>query len=103
AGSRLIVESSFKEEFLHRLKERFEQLSIGPGLEDPDVGPILNQKQFDHVQQMLQIASREGNIITGGEEVTVAGNEAGLYLQPTIVMVSLLKAGWLKKKYLVLL
>src|SRR5699024_8268465 len=56
AGSRLIVESSFKEEFLHRLKERFEQLSIGPGLEDPDVGPILNQKQFDHVQQMLQIA-----------------------------------------------
>lgn len=85
AGSRLIVESSFKEEFLHRLKERFEQLSIGPGLEDPDVGPILNQKQFDHVQQMLQIASREGNIITGGEEVTVAGNEAGLYLQPTIV------------------
>src|SRR5699024_3823546 len=54
-------------------------------LEDPDVGPILNQKQFDHVQQMLQIASREGNIITGGEAVTGEGNEAGLYLQPTIV------------------
>lgn len=85
AGSRLIVESSFKEEFLQRLKKRFEQLSIGAGMDNPDVGPILNQKQFDHVQQMIQLASEEGNIITGGKAVTVEGNEAGLYLEPTIV------------------
>lgn len=85
AGSRLLIESSYKEEFVRLLKERFEQLSIGPGLTDPDVGPILNQKQFDHVRQMLDAAAKEGEIISGGKTVTIENNEAGLYLEPTIV------------------
>lgn len=85
AGSRLLIESSYKNEFLQKLKERFEQLRIGPGVDDPDVGPILNQKQFDHVLKMLEIAKQEGEIVSGGKQVTIDNNEAGLYLEPTIV------------------
>src|SRR5699024_9681279 len=66
-------------------KERFEQLRIGPGVDNPDVGPILNQKQFDHVLKMLEIAKQEGEIVSGGKQVTIDNNEAGLYLEPTIV------------------
>lgn len=85
AGARLLVEESFKDEFLKKVIEQFGKLTIGAGIEDKDIGPILNERQFDRVMGMINIAREEGEILFGGNQMTVEGFENGFYIEPTIV------------------
>ena len=85
AGARLLVEESFKDEFLKKVIEQFGKLTIGAGIEDKDIGPILNERQFDRVMGMINIAREEGEILFGGNQVIVEGFENGFYIEPTIV------------------
>ncbi|MEI3612527.1 aldehyde dehydrogenase family protein [Pseudogracilibacillus sp. SO30301A] len=85
AGARLLVEESFKETFLTKVIERFRNLTIGPGIQDKDLGPILNVKQFQHVMGMIELARKEGNILFGGKQLTIKGFEGGNYVEPTII------------------
>ncbi|ASK64346.1 aldehyde dehydrogenase [Virgibacillus phasianinus] len=85
AGARLLVEESFKQEFLEKVVERFGNLTIGAGIQDKDLGPILNDKQYHHVMDMIDLAKEEGDILVGGNSVKVEGYEGGLYIQPTII------------------
>jgi aldehyde dehydrogenase (NAD+) len=85
AGSRLIIEKSIKDSFIEALIERFKNITIGPGTEDFDIGPIISKKQFDRIQKFLLMAEREGKILVGGQQVIIPGNEKGYYVQPTIV------------------
>ncbi|MBP1970048.1 aldehyde dehydrogenase (NAD+) [Virgibacillus natechei] len=85
AGSRLLVEESFKDEFLEKVVNRFKELSIGAGLQDKDIGPILNEKQCNRILDFLEVAKDEGKILVGGKQVTVEGYEGGFYLEPTII------------------
>ena len=85
AGSRLLVEESYKEEFLGKLKARFESLKVGRGMDDKDIGPILNKRQFDQIMQRIEEAKAQGKLISGGEAVKVEGGEGGHYIAPTII------------------
>ncbi|WP_077328991.1 aldehyde dehydrogenase family protein [Virgibacillus siamensis] len=85
AGSRLLVEESFKDEFLDKLVTRFKQLSIGPALEDKDIGPILNEKQYNRVMHYLNIAEEEGTIVAGGKSAAPENGKNGYYMEPTII------------------
>ncbi|GAB3798162.1 aldehyde dehydrogenase family protein [Virgibacillus kimchii] len=85
AGARLLVEASFKEEFLAKVVEKFEGLTVGAGLDDKDLGPILNEKQFHHVMGLIELAKKEASVVTGGNAVAVEGNEGGFYVEPTII------------------
>ncbi|MGF9977198.1 aldehyde dehydrogenase family protein [Viridibacillus arvi] len=85
AGSRLLIEEKYKEHFLHELTAKFNELTIGPGVEDKEIGPILNKKQFDQIMNKIQDAKSAGKIIVGGETVTISGSEGGYYIQPTII------------------
>ncbi|MGE7924989.1 aldehyde dehydrogenase family protein [Viridibacillus arvi] len=85
AGSRLLIEEKYKDHFLHELTAKFNELTIGPGVEDKEIGPILNKKQFDQIMNKIQDAKSAGKIIVGGETVTISGSEGGYYIQPTII------------------
>ena len=60
AGSRLYVEQACYDEFLAMLRERMSQISVGPGVEDPDIGPIATPEQFARVQAFLASAAECG-------------------------------------------
>ncbi|WP_085991163.1 aldehyde dehydrogenase family protein [Oceanobacillus senegalensis] len=85
AGARLLVEKSFKDEFLVKVIEQFKQLQVGPGLDDKDIGPILNEKQFHRVMEFIELAKEEGEILVGGNRITIEGSEDGCYVEPTII------------------
>ncbi|WP_067726112.1 aldehyde dehydrogenase family protein [Oceanobacillus damuensis] len=85
AGSRLLIEESFKDEFLGKVVNRFKSLEVNAGIEDKDIGPILNEKQFNRVMEFVELAKAEGQIVTGGNRVHVDGYEGGYYLEPTII------------------
>ena len=86
AGSRLVIEKSIKEKFVQKLAAAMEKLSIGPGIDNHDLGPVLSKKQFDRIQGFLDLAKKDGiRILTGGERREINGCEAGYYLPPTIL------------------
>lgn len=59
AGSRLLVQESIYETFIARIAERFRELRTGPPSRHPDLGPLVNRKQFERVRQMLGVAREE--------------------------------------------
>ena len=80
AGSRLLVERSIYEETIARVVTSFDAVKIGPGSEDPDLGPLISEKQLQRALRMLETAKDVGaTIATGGEHT------GGLFLQPTLV------------------
>jgi aldehyde dehydrogenase (NAD+) len=85
AGSRLVIEKSIQETFVQKLVNRMEKLSIGPGMDNHDLGPVLSKKQFERINSFIDLAKKDGiAILTGGERVSVENCEAGYYLKPTI-------------------
>ncbi|MDV2884968.1 aldehyde dehydrogenase family protein [Alkalihalophilus pseudofirmus] len=85
AGSRLIVHHTVKEQLLTKLVKLIESISIGPGADNNDLGPIITKKQFDRIQAMVEQAKLEGaNVITGGRPAEIIHSK-GFYYLPTIL------------------
>lgn len=86
AGSRLVIEKSIKATFLQKLVIAMEKLSIGPGIDNHDLGPVLSLRQFERIQSFIDLARKDGiSIATGGERVLIEGCESGYFMQPTIL------------------
>jgi aldehyde dehydrogenase (NAD+) len=86
AGSRLIVEESIHDEFVNKVVDRFEQLKVGPGIEDPDVGPIVSKKQLDGILHYMNVAKEEGlQILTGGVALQDGELAKGNFFKPAVI------------------
>jgi aldehyde dehydrogenase (NAD+) len=87
--SRLVVHRAVADEIVARLAERTEKLMLGDPL-DPstDVGPVINARAGERILAMVAAARDEGgDVVIGGEAVTVAGCDGGTFVAPTIVRV----------------
>lgn len=85
AGTRLLVHSSVHDEVVERLVERARTTVIGPGIENPDIGSLATQAQFDKVQSYLELGPREGARIAAGGHIADAGRlSKGFFIQPTV-------------------
>lgn len=81
AGSRLLVHEAIHSEFVERLTARAVDLSIGPGIDDPDIGPLVSADQYDKVRKYLDIGRDEaGEPVAGG----AAPDRSGYFIEPTI-------------------
>ncbi|MFC7009565.1 aldehyde dehydrogenase family protein [Halalkalicoccus salilacus] len=81
AGSRLLVHESIHDEFVDRLATRAADLTIGPGLEDPDVGPLVSSDQYRKVCEYVDIGREEvGDPVVGGKTL----DRDGYFVEPTV-------------------
>lgn len=85
AGSRLLVERPVLDAVLARVSESLQQLSIGPGLDDPDLGPLISERQFRHASTLLAGAAGRATVVTGGGRAEGDGLERGFFLEPTLL------------------
>ncbi|WP_243655532.1 aldehyde dehydrogenase family protein [Roseateles saccharophilus] len=86
AGARILVEESIKDRFVGRLAERARAITIGRGLEDPDIGAIVSQAQLDKILGFVERAQAQGARLVCGGQRHVAGDCAkGLFMQPTLL------------------
>jgi aldehyde dehydrogenase (NAD+) len=86
AGSRLLVHSAIKDKLLGILTEKMQQIKMGPGINDSDLGPIISQKQFERITAMVERAKEEGaRIVMGGKRATGENLNKGFYFEPTII------------------
>lgn len=85
AGSRIIIEESLKNKFVARLAERANAMTIGNGLENPDMGPLISEEHMNTVLKYIEIGKQEGAIcICGGERYIEGACEKGYFVRPTI-------------------
>ena len=84
AGSRLLVDERVHDELLQRIAERFAKVSIGPGIEDPDLGPLVSRKQQDRVRGYVESAAG-ADIVFGGTIAEPDGITGGAYFTPTLI------------------
>ncbi|MDA0172740.1 aldehyde dehydrogenase family protein [Solirubrobacter taibaiensis] len=67
AGSRLLVEKTRFEEVTARVGAAFKAVKIAPGVEDPDLGPLISERQLERATSMLEHARAGGARVLGGE------------------------------------
>jgi len=79
AGSRLLVERALYGELLDRVQGAFDKVKLGPGIEDPDLGPLISSRQLDRALTMIERARAQGATVRGGE------HHGGLFLRPGLV------------------
>lgn len=85
AGTRLLLQRG-AEEFLDRLVAKLATLRIGPGLSDPDIGPLVAARQRDRVLTYLELARQEGAIArVGGGAPSDPALADGYYIEPTVL------------------
>jgi aldehyde dehydrogenase (NAD+) len=81
AADRVVVHESVHDELVDRLIARADAYELGPGLDDPDMGPLASRDQFEKVSQYVELGKREGaTLVTGGS----APDRQGYFFEPTI-------------------
>ncbi|TAK99283.1 MAG: aldehyde dehydrogenase family protein [Rhodospirillaceae bacterium] len=85
ASSRLIVTKGVHERFIKAMSERVASLKVGSAL-DPatEIGPVVDQKQFESNLDYLDLAHNEGAKIVGGQKVKQATE--GWFLSPALLL-----------------
>ncbi len=81
AVNRFFVQDSIFDKFSHRLVDAVKALKVGNGMENGvQIGPLVNKKGLDKVQEHVADAVDKGaRILTGGKAI------GGLFYEPTIL------------------
>jgi 1-pyrroline-5-carboxylate dehydrogenase len=86
ACSRVYVDRRVKKEFVERLVKRTKELVIDdPTLKDSFISPLINQRAYKNYQNYIEIAKKDGKILTGGRVLTDEKHKHGYFVEPTIV------------------
>jgi len=86
AGSRLLVERSARDALVARLVARARSMRLGPGVDDPDMGPIISRRQLESIEEYVAVGQREGAVVVaGGRRPTDATLAGGFYYEPTLL------------------
>ncbi|MDO5711248.1 MAG: aldehyde dehydrogenase family protein, partial [Micrococcales bacterium] len=79
-----IVHESVREPLLDKVAAAFATTTIGPGLQDPDLGPLVSTKQQARVLGFLDDLGG-GELRAGGAIPQGAGVDGGAYVEPTLI------------------
>ena len=81
-ANRFFVQAPLYDDFCRRFAERTAQLTVGPGWQDPDIGPLMNTaavaKQVAHVEDAL---ARGARLLVGGKVL----DRGPLFYAPTVL------------------
>lgn len=85
AGSRVLIDRAIHAQVMALLKERFEALSTGPGLQGLDCGPLINRKQLERVQTMVEAARGDGVRVAARARLAPGAPSGGFFFPPMLL------------------
>jgi len=86
AGSRLVIDRSVHAQMMEKLVAGAKALSIGHGLDAPQLGPLVSAGHRQTVANYVEGARQRGvGVATGGQALEIAGCEGGYFYAPTIL------------------
>ncbi|MEF8783655.1 MAG: aldehyde dehydrogenase family protein [Haloarculaceae archaeon] len=81
AADRAIVHEDVYDEFVGKIVDTAESYDLGPGIEDPDMGPLNSEGHFEKVRNYIEVGETEGaTLATGGEAL----DREGYFVEPTV-------------------
>lgn len=83
AGSRLLVHRSVHDPLVEKVARLFRAVRIGPGIDDPDLGPLISTKQQARVRRLVTEA--KGDLVVGGDMPDSPALAGGAYFSPTLI------------------
>jgi 1-pyrroline-5-carboxylate dehydrogenase len=82
ACSRAIIEAPIYDDFVQRLAERVDKITVGDPVNPANyMGPVINERSRNKIEEYIKIGKREGTLVAGGERVA----EEGYFLEPTVI------------------
>ncbi|MBQ0078835.1 MAG: aldehyde dehydrogenase family protein, partial [Eubacterium sp.] len=85
ATSRAIVQDTIYDVFLGKLAARANAITIGNPVNNPDMGAIVSESQYNTVLDYIEIGKKEGaRLVCGGESYTEGECANGYFIKPTI-------------------
>jgi 2,5-dioxopentanoate dehydrogenase len=85
ACSRAIVHTDVYDAFVDAIVDYAESVEVGPGLEDPDMGPHVSQGELDSTLEYVDVGVKEGATLeTGGERLEGGDYDDGYYVSPAV-------------------
>lgn len=86
-AERIYVHRDVYHDFLARFEEKVRQIRVGdPMDESTDMGPKVNRREIEHIDQLVKRAVEQGaELVCGGRPATVTGLEHGHFYEPTIL------------------
>src|SRR5438034_8912015 len=86
APTRLLLERSAHDRFVDLLAQRIRTIRMGPGLDNPDMGPVVSERQMNRVLGYLDAGARDGaTAVTGGGRSTARELAHGSFIEPTLL------------------
>jgi aldehyde dehydrogenase (NAD+) len=86
AGSRLLVQHKVHDAIVERLAARAKAMRVGPGVSDPDMGPIISKRQLETIERYVAVGTAEGaSVAAGGARPSDPALGRGFYFQPTLL------------------
>ena len=86
AASRIVVHKKVYQKFIEKFKTAASRLKVGEGLQkETDVGPVINESQFNKILKYIEIGKKEGaKLILGGKAYQKGNCSKGYFIDPTI-------------------
>jgi phenylacetaldehyde dehydrogenase len=82
AGSRLFVHRSLYDRVVADVAARAKAMSIGPGVDNHDIGPLVSEEQAQRVSGYIEAGRAAGaEVVTGGNRV----DRSGYFIEPTVL------------------
>lgn len=85
APSRMLVERGVYEQAVEKAAEVARSLTLGPAMQPgPHLGPVVNKRQWDQIQSLIQKGIDEGARLVCGGPGMPDGLNRGFFVKPTI-------------------
>ena len=84
AGSRVLIQRSIYDKVAGLLAARFAKLTVGAALSDPDIGPIINQKQRERIRGLVARAQESGATLLAEGSISTDSPGGGFYVRPAL-------------------
>jgi len=85
APSRLLIEQSVYDTMVEKVDQIARSIKVGDPMQEGDhMGPVVNKKQFDNIQRLIQIGIDEGARLVCGGTGLPEGFNKGYYIRPTV-------------------
>jgi len=86
AGTRLLVERSIHDDVVERLHQHIQSMRLGAGVDDPDMGPLINTSHRDDVERYYEVARGDGELLLGADVPSDTALAEGAFVRPGLVI-----------------
>lgn len=84
--NRVFIHQDIKQEVTDKIVAAIKEVTVGNGLDDPTVGPLINQAGVEKVNDQLNDATDKGaKILAGGQPLKDGPYAEGNFFEPTVL------------------